>query len=185
MAPPPCWSATRDGPVVAEYLGGASVTEEFLDRWRTPGEIRSKYWDDKFGEIDATSASAVRRSRRPSPTRGSSPADVDVLAVAGTHRPHRRGHGAAKLGVEKVGRDLHRRVGDTGAAQPGAAARRTLEAAEPGQVLALVVLADGAEVFLFRTTEALAAFSARPARRRPDRGRRPALPTTASCRGAA
>src|SRR5207248_2606291 len=30
-----------DGPVIAEYLGGASATEEFLERWRTPGSTRS------------------------------------------------------------------------------------------------------------------------------------------------
>jgi hydroxymethylglutaryl-CoA synthase len=35
-----------------------------------------------------------------------------------------------------------------------------LEAAEPGQVIALVVLADGADVLLFRTTEAIAAYEA-------------------------
>jgi hydroxymethylglutaryl-CoA synthase len=54
-------------------------------------------------------------------------------------------------------------VGSTGAAQPGLLLAGMLEAAEPGQVLALVVLADGAEVFLFRTTPALASFTpARP-----------------------
>jgi hypothetical protein len=39
-------------------------------------------------------------------------------------------------------------------------------------VIALVVLGDGAEVFLFRTTEALV-LHARPSRRRPGRGRGP------------
>ena len=28
----------RDGPVIAELLGGGWATEEFLDRWRTPGD---------------------------------------------------------------------------------------------------------------------------------------------------
>ena len=37
-------------PVIAEYLGGASVTDEFLDRWRTPGDRRSKAWEERFGE---------------------------------------------------------------------------------------------------------------------------------------
>ena len=27
----------RDGPVLAELIGGGWATEEFLDRWRTPG----------------------------------------------------------------------------------------------------------------------------------------------------
>ena len=38
-----------------------------------------------------------------------------------------------------------------------------LETAEPGQVIALVVLADGADVMLFRTTDAVASYrAARP-----------------------
>src|SRR2546426_1088892 len=39
-----------EGPVIAEHLGGASATEEFLDRWRRPGEPRSKLWEERFGE---------------------------------------------------------------------------------------------------------------------------------------
>ena len=39
-----------DAPVLAESLGGGSATEEFLDRWRTPGDARSKVWEERFGE---------------------------------------------------------------------------------------------------------------------------------------
>ena len=51
-APPPCWSGTTapGTPVVAEYLGGASVSDEFLDRWRTAGDRRSRVWEERFGE---------------------------------------------------------------------------------------------------------------------------------------
>src|SRR5687767_6241594 len=31
---------TAEAQVVAEYLGGSSATEEFVDRWRTPGDSR-------------------------------------------------------------------------------------------------------------------------------------------------
>src|SRR5205085_7483924 len=34
-------------PVIAEYLGGASTTEEFLERWRTPGSTRSRVWEER------------------------------------------------------------------------------------------------------------------------------------------
>ena len=37
-------------PVIAEYLGGASVSDEFLDRWRTAGDRRSRVWEERFGE---------------------------------------------------------------------------------------------------------------------------------------
>jgi hydroxymethylglutaryl-CoA synthase len=42
---------TAEAPVVAEFVASASATEEFIDRWRTPGESRSKVWDDKFAEV--------------------------------------------------------------------------------------------------------------------------------------
>ncbi len=40
-----------DGPLLAEVVATASVTDEFVERWRTPGEIRTKVWDDKFSEV--------------------------------------------------------------------------------------------------------------------------------------
>jgi uncharacterized OB-fold protein len=74
---------------------------------------------------------------------------------------------AGKLGAgvaEKAGgpSPLTGAVGFTGAAQPALALAAALDAAGPGEVIALVVLADGADVLLWRTTEALAA--GRPAR---------------------
>src|SRR5690606_3001098 len=39
-----------DGPVLAEHIGSGTATDEFLDRWRTPGDNRSKQWEEKFGE---------------------------------------------------------------------------------------------------------------------------------------
>ncbi len=140
--------------VVAEYLGGASATEEFLDRWRVPGEIRSKVWDDKFSEITYV-ASGRQAFKEALAAAGLAPADVDTVAVAAPTA--RIGKGlAGRLGVEKVAADLTDTVGATGAAQPGLLLAGMLEDAEPGQVLVLVVLSDGAEVLVFRTTDAIA-----------------------------
>ena len=144
--------------VVAEYLGGASATQEFLDRWRAAGEIRSKVWDDKFSEL--TYVGLGRQAFKEGlASAGLAPADVDVVAVAAPTARIGKAM-AGKLGVERVAPDLTDVVGATGAAQPGVLLAGMLEAAEPGQVLALVVLADGAEVFFFRTTAALASFTA-------------------------
>ena len=45
-----------DGPVVAEIGAWVSVSEEFLDRWRAPGDVRSKVWEERFGEEHYTVA---------------------------------------------------------------------------------------------------------------------------------
>jgi 3-hydroxy-3-methylglutaryl CoA synthase/uncharacterized OB-fold protein len=146
--------------VVAEHLGGASATEEFLDRWRQPGEIRSKVWDDKFSEL--TYVGLGRQAfKRALADAGLAPDDVACVAVAAPTA--RIGKAlAGRLGVERVAPDLTDTVGATGAAQPGLLLASMLEAAEPGQVLALVALADGAEVLLFRATDALASFRPSP-----------------------
>ncbi len=146
--------------VVAELVGSASATEEFIDRWRQPGDIRSKVWDDKFSEM--TYVGLGRQAFKEAlAAAGLAPDDVTTVAVAAPTA--RIGKAlAGKLGVAKVTPDLTDSVGATGAAQPGVLLASALEAAEPGQVLAVVVLGDGAEVLLFRTTDALARFT--PAR---------------------
>ena len=58
--------------------------------------------------------------------------------------------------------DLAATVGNAGSAQGGLALANALDVASPGDVIALVSLADGVDVLLFRATEALA--DARPAR---------------------
>ncbi len=151
-----------DGPVIAELIGGGRASEEFLDRWRTPGEARSKVWEERFGETryvplgeqvwdDALKSAGVVADQ------------VDHVVIAG---PHGRANTALakKLGVvERLAGDLSATVGNAGAAQPAVGLTAALEQATPGQVIALLVLADGADAAVFRATDALAAWSpARP-----------------------
>src|SRR5205085_1131804 len=58
--------------------------------------------------------------------------------------------------------DLSATVGNTGTAHPLLLLTSALEDAQPGAVIAVVVLADGVEVLLFRATDAIASY--RPAR---------------------
>src|SRR4051812_36146247 len=37
-------------PVLAEVVGIGAMTEEFLDRWRVPGDPASRVWEERFGE---------------------------------------------------------------------------------------------------------------------------------------
>ncbi len=144
-------------PVLAAYLGGASTTEEFVDRWRTPGDVRSKQWEERFGETRyvplGTEAWKLALDRA-----GVDPAEVAQVLVAGPHaRAVRQVGTKISAGTGGVGDDLATTVGNTGAAHPFLVLTHALEQAEPDQVLALVVLADGCDVFMFRTTAALAA----------------------------
>src|SRR5690606_21922558 len=87
--------------------------------------------------------------------------EVDVAAVVGLHARSAK-RVAGRLGAAAVADDLSATVGNTGAAHPALVLTDVLERARPGQVIALVSLADGAEVLVFRTTDALGSYA--PAR---------------------
>ena len=162
-----------DGVVLAELIGSGSATEEFLDRWRLPGELRSKVWEEKFGEGkylalgDEAWARALKDGGLPAGA-------VDHVVVTGSHA--RAVAGFARRLADTVGAvedDLATTVGNAGAAQPGLALSAALERIPADRVVALVVLADGADVLIFRTTAASARWApARPVFRS-DRGRPP------------
>jgi 3-hydroxy-3-methylglutaryl CoA synthase len=146
-----------DGPVVAELLGAGSATAEVLDRWRVPGDVRSKQWEERFGETrlvplgEQAWQSALKEAELTA-------ADVDVVVAAGMHGRAVRAL-VKRLGADQatVVDDLAATVGVTGAAHPSLLLAHALDTAAPGQVVALVALTDGADVLLFRTTDVLGA----------------------------
>jgi 3-hydroxy-3-methylglutaryl CoA synthase/uncharacterized OB-fold protein len=152
-----------DGTVLAEVLAWGAATEEFVDRWRQPGEVRSKQWEERFGETRYPPL-AVDAWEQALKGAGLAADQVDHLMITS---PNGRAANAAvrKLGVaaDRVAGSLDGTVGNTGAAHPLLLLAATLEAAQPGQVVALAVLADGADVVLLRTTDALGSYTpARP-----------------------
>jgi len=140
---------------VAELIGRGSASDEFLDRWRVPGEVDSHVWEERFGEemyvplardafADALKDAGVTES------------DIDHAIVAGLH-PRAVKAVTAGLGVpaEAKAPDLAGSVGNLGAAQAGVALADVLERALPGQVIVVLSLADGADALVLRTTDAL------------------------------
>ena len=150
----------RTAPVVAEFLGSGSLTDEFVERWRAPGELRTRVWDEKFSEITYVPL-GVQAWNSALASADLTASDVAAAAVVAPSQRVARAVGGKLDGVHVID-DLSGVVGNAAAAQPGLLLSALLEQAEPGQVLALVVLADGADVLLFRATDALASY--RPAR---------------------
>jgi uncharacterized OB-fold protein len=145
---------------VAELLGHAAATDEFLERWRVPGETASLLWEDRFGEelYVPLARSAFDRALDRA---GLAAGDVDHLVVVGLHA---RAVASIKkaLGVppDRVAPDHGALVGNLGAAQGGLALADVLERATAGQVVAVVEVADGADAVILRTTDALPAVQA-------------------------
>ncbi len=137
---------------VAEIIGEASATSEFLDRWRAPGTSTSALWEERFGaEIYGPMVKDV--AARCLVAAGVEQADHVVVSS-----PHLR---TARSAARRLGGttsvERHPGVGYTGAADPGLLLAAALDEAEPGQTILLVVAADGCDAILLRCTDRAAA----------------------------
>lgn len=146
----------EDAPVIAEWIGGASATGEFLDRWRLPEWDYSRVWEERFGEhaylplVTEAATAAFKQS-------GLEPGDVDVAIVSGLQARAVRG-AARAAGVDsvRIADDLTATVGNTGSSHAGLVLASVLDEAEPGETIMVIHLADGCDIGFFRTTEAIA-----------------------------
>ncbi|HEX3706550.1 MAG TPA: OB-fold domain-containing protein [Mycobacteriales bacterium] len=152
----------NDGPLLAEICGYAGVTEEFIDRWRVPGDVGSKLWEERFGETKYVplAAEALKTALGYA---GIGPEDVDALVVAGLHeRACAAAAKASGVAADNIVDRLADTVGNPGAAQPLLLLARALEQAKPEQTIVLLVLSDGADALVLRATDAIASYA--PAR---------------------
>jgi 3-hydroxy-3-methylglutaryl CoA synthase len=150
------------GRVLAEVLAHESVSEEFVDRWRTPGALAAKLWEERFGETRYTPI-GLEALKLGLAAADLGPEQIDQLAVAGLHDRSvaavtRRSGVPAERVVDRMAAVL----GNPGTAQPALLLAAALERARPGQHVVLLSLADGADVLVLRATDAIA--DHRPAR---------------------
>lgn len=175
---------TPDRPVAAEAVALASATGEFLDRWRLPGETTSRLWEDRFGEhaYRAVGEAAMTEALKQA---GITAAALDRLVVAGPHARACR-NAATRAGARKeaIGDDLTGAIGNTGTAHAGLLLAGALESAAADQLIAVMSLADGADVTIWKTTGAVAAGrSDPPVSRQVTSGRPISYPTALTWRG--
>jgi hydroxymethylglutaryl-CoA synthase len=156
---------------LALVAGTASVTAEFIDRWRAPGAADGAAWEERFGEQRYAELAGQLLG-------GLTGAGVDLggisrFAVAGSNaRAVRTVSDSVRraTGARLEGGDLVAVVGNAGAAQAGLALADLLDAAGPGETLLLISLADGADALVLRTTDAIAAGRSEPLRAQADGG---------------
>ena len=117
-----------NGPVIAEYLGGASTTEEFIERWRTPGSTRSRAWEERFGESQVRPARRAGLERGAEGDRRSPPTRSQRVIVTGMHaRAARAISGRLGTAKEALVDDRATTVGNTGSAHAALLLADTLE----------------------------------------------------------
>ncbi|MDE1675263.1 OB-fold domain-containing protein [Nocardia gipuzkoensis] len=145
-----------EGPFLAELVGCSATSAEFLDRWRVPGEPRSRVWEERFGEAIYTTVAELALADALKEF-GVVPDDIDHFIVTGTH-PRAVNAIARRSGIkaDRVVDDRSSTVGNTGTSHSALLLIDVLERAQPGELIALLVLADGADCLLLRAGDALA-----------------------------
>jgi 3-hydroxy-3-methylglutaryl CoA synthase/uncharacterized OB-fold protein len=145
--------------VIAEWIGGASATGEFLDRWRIPGWDYSRVWEERFGEhayiplVTEAADAAFKQCEL-------EPGDIDRVVIAGLHARALRGAArAAGVGEVAAVDNMATSVGNTGTPHAGLMLCSALDNAEPGQTIMVIHLADGVDVGFYRTTDAIADYT--------------------------
>src|SRR5213083_534408 len=145
-----CGDDSRDSPVLAEPVASASATAEFLERWRLPGEPASRQWEERVGEhvYVPLGESAVTEALKQA---GVTAPSIAHWVIAGPHaRAAKRL--AASVGATKgsVVDDLTAVIGNTGTAHAGLLLAHVLDGATPDALIAVVSLADGCDVTVWR-----------------------------------
>ena len=140
-----------DGPGLVEDIGHASASAEFLDRWRTPGDIASRQWEERFGETayvplaEQVIAAALKDA-------GLAPGDVTRAIVSGLQER------AVRIVAKSASANSDLGIGNAGVAQPGLLLADVLDKAAPGDVVLMVTLADGAEAVVLKVTDAITSY---------------------------
>jgi len=157
--------------LLARVICTASVTAEFIDRWRAPGAPNGAAWEERFGEqryIELADQLLTRLSEA-----GAELGGVRRFAVAGSNARAVRSVASIvqkATGARLEGADLADVIGNAGAAQAGLALADLLDAARAGETLLLISLADGADGLILQATGAIGASRGEPMRGQVDRG---------------
>ena len=151
-----------EGPdTAAEIVGAASRTEEVLDVWRGPEQPFARQWEERFVQQRLVPA-LLGAFQAALGEAGVSAADLSRVAIDTAH-PKIAHSFARAAGLEpgQVADNLAGVVGRAGAAGAGLLLASMLDSARPGDTIAVLSAADGAEALVVDAKEALE--SARPA----------------------
>ena len=156
-----CAFAIGEGPEVgAEVVGAASITAELLDAWRGREQRFARQWEERFVMESLAPAlrSALAASLREA---GLGIDDLTRIAIDTAHRKTAVAAArAAGLHPARIADDLSATVGRAGAAHAGLLLASLLDSASPGDRIAVLCAADGAEAVVLEVTDRIE--SARP-----------------------
>jgi 3-hydroxy-3-methylglutaryl CoA synthase len=144
---------------IADWIGGAVTTADFVDHFRGAGEGFDYQWEERWIRDEGFSKLVPPTIQRALESAGLKAADVDVFILPSTFK------GLADSIAKKVGlkpdsvRDnLSATIGEAGCAHALVMLAHALEDAKPGQVIVAAQFGQGCEVNVFKATKAISKF---------------------------
>jgi len=136
----------------ARILGHASVTDEVMDVWRSPESAFASQWEERFG-MEVLLPLMQEAAMKALKSAGVAPDTLTKVIIDSTNRRAAAAIGRGfRLKPEQMADDLSNDIGRTGAAHAGLMLARVLDDAKPGDRIAIVVGADGADACILEVT---------------------------------
>jgi hydroxymethylglutaryl-CoA synthase len=150
-----------EGEGAVQFIGGHSVTVDFVDHFRAAGEKFDYQWESRWVRDEGYGKIAPRAIRAALKKFNIEAALVDHFIMSAPIKGINASV-AKSVGIppQAISDSLSANVGDAGVAQPLVMFSHVLETANPGQIIVLVGFGGGCDVILFKTTAALS--SCRP-----------------------
>lgn len=151
------------GQVLAEQLGSAVVSVDFIDHFRASGDAVDYHWEERWVREEG-----VGRLMPPTIARALANAGLNAAAVDHFIFPTSFAKLDSQLAKtcglrpEAVVDGLGATIGETGTPHALLLLAHTLERARPGEVILVAQFGSGAEALVFRVTEHISSF--KPAR---------------------
>lgn len=145
--------------VIADYLGGATTTADFVDHFRGAGEDFDYNWEERWIRDEGFAKLVPPTVERALKAAKVAPGDVDVFILPSLFKGVPESI-AKKVGikVEAVKDAMASNVGEAGCAHALFLLAHALEVATPGQVIVVAQFGQGCEALVLRVTDEIHRF---------------------------
>lgn len=149
--------------VIAEYLGGATLTVDFIDHFRQAGEDIDYHWEERWVRDEGIGKLGPRAIASALQKAGVEASAIDHFIFPTTFaKMDAQLAKACGIRAEAIADSLAATVGETGTPHALLMLAAVLERAQPGQHILLAQFGGGAQAIVLRVTPAIQSF--RPAR---------------------
>ena len=145
--------------VLAELLGGGTVSVDFVDHFRSAGEDVDYTWEERWIRDEGVSKLVPQAIKRALSTAGVTAEQIDTFVFPSTlAKMDQQVAKAVGIRPDALTDALASGIGDTGVAHPLLLLAHALEKARPGQHILVAQFGSGAQALVFRVTDAIGKF---------------------------